>query len=330
MGSGSIGGQAADGLISTLPFHCALGYNSRLKRVPARIPMTRSENFNFTELTLAGISGDIAALAVGDRSNPPVLALHGWLDNAATFQRLMPLLNHYYIVALDFAGHGRSAHRPVGTKYHMADYIADVAHAIKDLGWQKFRIMGHSLGAGVGMVYAALFNSRVQQLVMIDGLGPTTSPAVDASQRLRKSIQAGLEAAKNADAVARVYDSWSKLIDARRRASPVSEPGAELLLSRGTSKVEGGYIVNSDQRLKHPSAVYLSEEVVLHLISEVRCQSLLILANDGMVAERTFTQGRIAAFSDLTVKYLDGQHHLHLDVPQQVAEEINLFFASVN
>ena len=41
----------------------------------------------------------------------PVLALHGWLDNAASFQPLAEPLGHP-LVALDFAGHGHSEHRP--------------------------------------------------------------------------------------------------------------------------------------------------------------------------------------------------------------------------
>ena len=62
-------------------------------------------------LTLAG--GRLAALAWGEPSAPTWLALHGWLDNAASFSRLAPLLCTRLgvrIVALDFSGHGHSLH----------------------------------------------------------------------------------------------------------------------------------------------------------------------------------------------------------------------------
>ena len=34
----------------------------------------------------------LAGLAWGDPASPPVLCLHGWLDNAASFDALAPLL----------------------------------------------------------------------------------------------------------------------------------------------------------------------------------------------------------------------------------------------
>ncbi len=58
----------------------------------------------------------LAAQAWGDPQLPRLLALHGWLDNAASFDRLAPLLcGHFHIVAIDLPGHGRSGHRPPGT-----------------------------------------------------------------------------------------------------------------------------------------------------------------------------------------------------------------------
>ena len=54
-----------------------------------------------------------------------ILCLHGWLDNAASFNRLAPLLLDSFpvsdeqqqqpmeILALDFPGHGLSGHKSV-------------------------------------------------------------------------------------------------------------------------------------------------------------------------------------------------------------------------
>jgi len=42
----------------------------------------------------------------GDPEGIPTIALHGWLDNANTFDRLAPRIPELNLVALDFAGDG--------------------------------------------------------------------------------------------------------------------------------------------------------------------------------------------------------------------------------
>ena len=59
----------------------------------------------------------LTAKAWGDPAGTPTLALHGWLDNANTFDRLAPTLPELDLIAMDFAGHGFSSHRPDGVHY---------------------------------------------------------------------------------------------------------------------------------------------------------------------------------------------------------------------
>ncbi len=276
-------------------------------------------------IVLDGLSGELAALSFGNPANPKVFALHGWLDNAASFVPLAGLLEEFHIVAIDLPGHGRSAHRPRGTNYHLVDYVADVGHGVKSLGWDQFHLLGHSLGAGVSIVYAATFPEQIEKLVLIDGLGPTTGGADTASARLRKSIHAGLSAASRPNSNGRAYDEWNKLIGARGQASPISIEGAELLVRRGATEIDGAITVNSDRRLKHPSAQYLSEDVVLHFIRAVAAPTQLILARQGMVKNQTSSKNRIAAFSNLVVNEFEGQHHMHMDTPELISGDIRQF-----
>ena len=56
--------------------------------------------------------GEIAAKAWGPEDGKPFLGLHGWLDNANTFDTLAPLLpENIRFIAIDFPGHGKSSHR---------------------------------------------------------------------------------------------------------------------------------------------------------------------------------------------------------------------------
>jgi pimeloyl-ACP methyl ester carboxylesterase len=57
---------------------------------------------------------ELAAHLFGPEDGLPVIALHGWLDNANSFARLAPRLKGLRIIALDMAGHGHSGHRPAG------------------------------------------------------------------------------------------------------------------------------------------------------------------------------------------------------------------------
>ena len=57
---------------------------------------------------------ELAAHLFGPEDGRPVIALHGWLDNANSFARLAPRLEGLRVIALDMAGHGHSGHRPPG------------------------------------------------------------------------------------------------------------------------------------------------------------------------------------------------------------------------
>ena len=68
------------------------------------------------------------------------LALHGFLDNAASYDRFAPeMLNigASSVVCLDFAGHGRTDWRQNGV-YYVFDHVADVVYAADALKWETF------------------------------------------------------------------------------------------------------------------------------------------------------------------------------------------------
>lgn len=282
------------------------------------------------DLTLDGLTGPLAAVGYGDSTNPPVFALHGWLDNAASFAPLSTNLPDYYIVALDFAGHGQSAHRPQGAVYHMLDYIADVVHAVESLGWESFNLMGHSLGAGVAIVYAAAFTEKVSKLVLIDGVGPISANADSATDRLRKSVDFGLERSQKTMRPPRNYETWDKLIEARCLASSLERSSAELLVRRGAEEINEQILLRADSRLKQPSPMYMSEDVVRHFISRIDAPTQLFLAREGRVIKRSMTDGRVAEFQNVEVIECDGQHHVHMDQPEILAGDIVAFLSRLN
>ena len=83
--------------------------------------------------------GRIAALRRSEPGAPKVLALHGWLDNAASFIPLSAQLPGLDLVAIDLPGHGRSAHLPPGADYSFVGAINAILDVADALGWGKRR-----------------------------------------------------------------------------------------------------------------------------------------------------------------------------------------------
>lgn len=135
---------------------------------------------------------ELAAHLFGPEDGLPVIALHGWLDNANSFARLAPQLKGLRLVALDLAGHGYSEHRPLGAGYALADYAHDVLRVAEQLGWPRFALLGHSLGAIISVQLAGALPDRVSHLALIDGVIPPTGAEQDAGERLGMALQAQL------------------------------------------------------------------------------------------------------------------------------------------
>ena len=159
---------------------------------------------------------ELAAHLFGPPDGKPVIALHGWLDNAMSFSRLAPKLAGLRIVALDFAGHGHSAHRAEGASYLLWDYALDVLMVAEQLGWERFSLLGHSMGAIVSVLLAGALPERIERLALIDGLIPYTGEADKAPQKLGEALKAQLAHATSAS---RSMPSWKSRgsADARGR-----------------------------------------------------------------------------------------------------------------
>lgn len=177
---------------------------------------------------------ELASKAWGNPADPPILAVHGWLDNAASFDHLAPLLEGHYIVAIDLAGHGRSGHRPAGTWYPYADFIDEIGETMDQLGWQDADLLGHSLGATLVSVFAAISPQRVRRLLLIEGLGPLASAADQSLEQLRRSHRA--RSAFKPDKL-RVFEGLDEAVEARRKVSELSLDAARCIVERGVRAV---------------------------------------------------------------------------------------------
>lgn len=267
-------------------------------------------SLKFEEVRLRLPHIELAAHLYGPEDGVPVIALHGWLDNAASFARLAPLLPGVRIVALDFAGHGHSDHRPPGASYAIWDYAHDVLQVAEQFGWQRFSLLGHSMGAIVSVLLAAAMPERIERLALIDGLIPYTGEADTAPQKLGEALKAQL--ALNGKSKP-VYSEFARAVEARMRGvGAVSREAAELLAQRGLMPVPGGFTWRTDSRLTLPSPLRLTHAHALAFVRSLHCPTQLVLAQQGLLLAQPGISQLVESLA-IEVAQLPGGHHLHLD-----------------
>jgi len=261
----------------------------------------REFSLNFNDLLMAGV-------VFGDDNAVPVLALHGWLDNAESFSMLAPKLTDRKVIALDFIGHGKSSHRDASQPYYIWDNVADVCCALDELGFDKIDIMGHSMGASVAMLFAACFPERVGQLYLIEGLAPLSYPANELPQLMAKAIRKRMTVKGRQ---AHPQKDLFKLIAARANGRfPLSLYAAKLLVERGVTKMSDGYRWSSDPALLLPSINRMDEAQIIAFLQSLKVSVSLYLADEGLVDDQW--RKYFDYVPKLHIYTFSGNHHLHL------------------
>lgn len=254
----------------------------------------------------------------GEADAPPLLALHGWLDNAGSFAFLAPrLAGRFRLIALELPGHGHSSHLPAGISYHYVDYVSAVVSTADALGLERYTLLGHSLGAGIASLVAAATPHCIDRLFLIEGLGPLGDDGSDTLQRFRDAYAA---LAANGKKSLRVFHSVEQAVSARTAASGLRADLARPIVERGLAEVEGGYRWRSDPRLTRPSAVRLAEAQIMALIAGIEAPTALLLSNPVTpYLQSAMMEARARQVPHIAITHMDGGHHLHLEHPDAVA-----------
>lgn len=275
--------------------------------------------------------GPISGLRRDAPGAPRVLALHGWLDNAASFVPLAARLPGLEIATLDLPGHGASAHLPPAADYTMVTFARAAFAAADALGWERFDLLAHSLGGAVASVMAAARPDRVERLVTIESLGALAEDETRTAARLRNAFAA--RATPNRPL--RVFEDIATAIRARMQVNGLSEPVARLLVERGIAPVfppvhgerARGFVWRSDPRLTQPTAVRISEAQVRDLVAGIGCPTRVIYAEPAQpYFPDEVRRARAALLPQGELVVLQGSHHLHMENPADVAAAIGGFF----
>jgi pimeloyl-ACP methyl ester carboxylesterase len=270
--------------------------------------------------------GTIAGLRAGEAGAPRVLALHGWLDNAASFQPLSQHLRGIDLVAIDLPGHGASAHLPLPADYLLITFARAAFAAADALGWERFALLGHSLGGVVASVMASAQPQRIERLLAIEALGALAEKEERTARRLRDAFDAHR---KLTHKQLRVFPDAASAARARLQAGTgdLGEAAALLLVERGLRKVDGGFAWRSDPRLTMPTAVRMSEAQSRDLIANIECPTRVIYADPPQnYFPDALRRERAALLRNGELVVLSGSHHLHMDDAAGTAAAIGDFF----
>lgn len=264
----------------------------------------------------------LAALTNNNSRAPLLLCLHGWLDNAASFTKLIPFLNDYYVVVIDWPGHGHSAHRGADAYYHFSDYLSDLYVLIEQQNWQPVNIVAHSMGAMIATVFAAAFPEKVKTLTLIDSIGLMVESVDDTAKNLSKALSNRHKAKRKEKTI---HPSVDSAIKARMSVSDLTYEDASILVERALTIYEGGYVWRSDSRLRLLSPYRYTQDQAKTLIKNITAPVLLLYGSRGI----DFMNGARHAFTDcyqsIDSYEIKAGHHVHMEQPAETANYIIRF-----
>ncbi|XP_044015511.1 probable serine hydrolase isoform X2 [Aphidius gifuensis] len=299
-----------------------------------------SENIEPEEVSIPVPWGHISGKWWGPKDIQPILSIHGWQDNAGTFDNIANKLNNNKIslLCIDLPGHGLSSHIPDGTFYYVCwDGIIILRRIVKYYKWDKIKILGHSLGGAIGFLYAATYPDEIDLLISLDIASPSvkkipnlvtsTGNQIDKYLKYEKLTLDNVPCYEYDEMLGIVLDAYN---------GNITRKSAEILMIRGMqpASLPGKYYFSRDPRLKVSMLGFLTADLSKQYAEQIKCPYLNIRALQGLKNE---ISGHYEEILDIIKKKsskfeyqeVEGTHHVHLNDPEKVAPLIENFLNSI-
>jgi pimeloyl-ACP methyl ester carboxylesterase len=271
----------------------------------------------------------LAGLSWGESGERPLLALHGWLDNAASFACLAPLLSGFHVVALDLTGHGQSSRRSADAGYQIWDDLPEILGVLDALGWDTFDLIGHSRGAIIATLLASAYPERVRGLVLLDAVSPDAVPEDRFPTQLRTALD---DKRRLLSRASRVFATNDEVV-ASRTAIGLPAVAAKMLAERNLRASEEGVTWTTDPRLRGASAVKLTAGQIRAVLQGLTMPVLLMLAAQSPQTSAHAARWRkeVASYIKcLVLQEIPGGHHFHMEsCVNVVAQYIKEFLSAI-
>jgi pimeloyl-ACP methyl ester carboxylesterase len=239
-----------------------------------------------------------------------LLLLHGMGGNTHWWDRAAIRLSGLDTAALDFRGHGASGWAPDGS-YSFEAFADDVESARSALGWDRFSIAAHSMGARAAIAYAARRPERLEKLVLVDFLAELHRP----DGRFGRPMRPRQPSYGTAEDILAKF----RLEPPETRLSP--EEVRELAKDCVRQRPDGRWTWRFDWK-----AFTLSYPPVWPQLPGIRCPALIVRGELSRVMSRAHFERVSSGIAGARAVELPGAyHHVPLDSPQELAREMLSF-----
>ena len=273
---------------------------------------------------------DVQGLAIhclewGPPTGEPLILVHGFLDQAGSWRNFVRFLQDkleqpLWIVAPDCRGHGDSGWVGAGGYYHFPDYVLDLDCVVRSLGARQFKLIGHSMGGTISLLYSGTFPERVHKLVLIEGIGPAGMNFSDAPARMEKWIS---EVHERGRKHFREYNSTGAGAKQLQQTNPrlSGELAMELALSGMKQNEDGKWVWKFDplHRTSSPQPFYSAQTI--EFLRRIECPVLIVNGRQTHHSPRPESRQRLEVVRNKRFAEIENAGHMvHQDNPQRLAE----------
>ncbi len=207
----------------------------------------------------------------------PVLCVHGITANCRCWDVLAEaLIPDYQVIAMDLRGRGQSDKPPAG--YSLDHHLRDINCLLDDLQLERAVIMGHSLGAFIGLAFAAQYPERTDRLILVDGAG-------DLSTDQMNKVFVGIKPAL--DRLGQIFPSADAYLD-RMKQAPYLHPWTSVIETYCRYEIEavdGGVRTNIDPAHIQEEAANIRKVNCASFYPGLRPKVLILRAPNGLLSQ---------------------------------------------
>ncbi len=273
-----------------------------------------------------------------------LVCLHGISQHHRAFTALArQLRDTYELVGVDLRGRGDSEKPEDG--YGLEVHAGDVVRVLDHLSLERAVLVGHSMGAFVGLQVALSYPDRVKALVLVDGGWPRSEKSAEEMTEKERQEEEAIE-----EGLERAFSRLEMVFETPDDYLNFWFPGQDLTMEDlppdladyyryDLGKVEGGYQPKASLGAVRADTSEISDQApTAEEIRSVRCPAALIRPTAGFFpeSEPLISEEMRAAMADAldlrSDTVLEGANHYAIlwgEYSQQVADAIRNFLREI-